>query len=634
MNKPVFQSLLACLLVSLVVMSGCGRREREAVSFGPETPRPGRSVEVIYRPAGTPLEKAREVSLTAYLYVKGMPEVRVLPMARNGSSWRAALKTEPESRGAVLKFTSGQALDSNDHRGYVLILHDEQGSPVAGHRAGLAEALASWGYQLAGMDIDKGRALALLEEDFAAHPDIKQDHLPLYFTLLLQKRSQEESSKIILRELSELQARPDLSAEGMMILINWYTRLGLPSLAGRFISSLKEKEPRGELVQAERFQRFFRETDLGNKAALVRDFRRDFPEADKMQAQFHFFMAGAYREAGLYAEAARYLEANPFTGSRQLFINLVWSMLRDGADLGLAERLAVRAVEIARAEIADPKRAKPFHLTDGEWARQGNASLAEALDALGFLRLRLLKSREALGALEEAAGLLEGKDIRVNEHFAAALVQAADPAAALAGIEAMVKTGRATRRTKELLREAFVAARGTEEGGDLHLARVEDAGREALKADLRLKIRRDPAPDFSLTDLAGETVTLAGLRGRVVVLEFWASWCQPCLDSFPGWRLAAEKFKEDPDVRFLFINSWERTDDRRKNAADFLSANGYSFRILLDLRDETIDAFGVNGIPTSFVIDGRGRVRFRNEGFTGDADGLVEELSQMIDLAR
>jgi thiol-disulfide isomerase/thioredoxin len=73
-----------------------------------------------------------------------------------------------------------------------------------------------------------------------------------------------------------------------------------------------------------------------------------------------------------------------------------------------------------------------------------------------------------------------------------------------------------------------------------------------------------PAPAFSLVDLEGNKVSLAELKGKVVILDFWATWCAPCKKSFPAMQKALDKYKADPNVRFLFIDTWERIPEPKK----------------------------------------------------------------------
>ena len=142
----------------------------------------------------------------------------------------------------------------------------------------------------------------------------------------------------------------------------------------------------------------------------------------------------------------------------------------------------------------------------------------------------------------------------------------------------------------------------------------------------------DPAPQFSLLDLEGNKVSLQDYKGKTIIIDFWATWCGPCLSSFPGMKQAIRKYADNDKVKFLFVNSWERVEDKRKNAIDFISKNDYPFHVLLDDENIVIGKYMVSGIPTKFVIDSEGNIRFKNIGFSGSDDKLVEEISTMISL--
>src|ERR1700749_3607746 len=67
----------------------------------------------------------------------------------------------------------------------------------------------------------------------------------------------------------------------------------------------------------------------------------------------------------------------------------------------------------------------------------------------------------------------------------------------------------------------------------------------------------DKAPNFILKDINGKTVSLADYKGKVLILDFWATWCVPCRNSFPAVKMAVEKYKNDPDVKILFSDTRE-----------------------------------------------------------------------------
>ena len=150
------------------------------------------------------------------------------------------------------------------------------------------------------------------------------------------------------------------------------------------------------------------------------------------------------------------------------------------------------------------------------------------------------------------------------------------------------------------------------------------------------------SPDFSLKNLAGETVSLASLKGKVVIADFWATWCGPCIQSFPGMQKAINKYKEDNNVAFVFIDTWENVHDEKRVelVSKFITSNNYSFNVLLDTETpqdnskyDVVSAFKVDGIPTKFILDKEGNIRFKSVGFSGSVVKMVDEISTMIDLA-
>jgi len=123
------------------------------------------------------------------------------------------------------------------------------------------------------------------------------------------------------------------------------------------------------------------------------------------------------------------------------------------------------------------------------------------------------------------------------------------------------------------------------------------------------------APEWALTDVNGDTVRLADLRGQVVILDFWATWCGPCRKAMPD----LDKFVRNkmPDgVRVFSINVWEGNPEK---ARTFFAEKCYAMTLLFG-NEAVADAYGVDGIPYICAIDKDGKIRFEANGYSESLD--------------
>ncbi len=143
-----------------------------------------------------------------------------------------------------------------------------------------------------------------------------------------------------------------------------------------------------------------------------------------------------------------------------------------------------------------------------------------------------------------------------------------------------------------------------------------------------------PAPDFTLVDQNGETHTLSDYKGKVVFLNFWATWCPPCKDEMPDIEALYEaQGLNAGDVVVLGIAN-PKTDEYPNNSdgtvqdvTDFLSQNGYTYPVVMDTTGEVFSAYGITAFPTTFMIDKDGNVfGYVRGGITRDImDSMVQQ---------
>lgn len=139
-----------------------------------------------------------------------------------------------------------------------------------------------------------------------------------------------------------------------------------------------------------------------------------------------------------------------------------------------------------------------------------------------------------------------------------------------------------------------------------------------------LAASKGQAPDFRLSGVKSE-VKLSAYRGKVVYVDFWASWCGPCRKSFPWMNEMQEKYGNK--IKIIAVN----LDQDRAEADKFLRQNPPKFTIAFDPEGKTAEAYKVKAMPSSYLIDPAGKIVSGHAGFRGqDKEELQKLIEQMI----
>jgi len=142
---------------------------------------------------------------------------------------------------------------------------------------------------------------------------------------------------------------------------------------------------------------------------------------------------------------------------------------------------------------------------------------------------------------------------------------------------------------------------------------------------LALEVGAAP-PDIAMTTLAGKPISLASLRGKVVLIDFWASWCAPCKEEMPFLEALHKKHS-----RSGFVIVGVSVDSERANADKFIRDLKVTFPIVHDEKHVVADSYKPPRMPTSFILDRAGKVRFVHAGYHKDDAAKIErEVAQLL----
>lgn len=407
---------------------------------------------------------------------------------------------------------------------------------------------------------------------------------------------------------AELNARlaADLKSENerdwMMAWLVYY-KMKNTQVSDSILQAGKKKWPGGQLEKQEQYNLLNAEKDPFKKDVLYHSLLKKYPPANDASVavdDMRSLLALAYLNAGYLSKSIIYMDSIHHANVRsELAAQLYYKdHCKEAADIFTQTVDSTQQYRLA-AIIFFANQEYPKALKYIERAYKDDHSMPYTY-TLYFNTLRQLgKDQQAMDIAAEAT-----------------------------------KSGLADNKMRDELKALYSKLKGNE-GYEAYAANLKKEYLLQLPEHLKKLQISKPAPDFTLKNLEGNIITLSELKGKVVVLDFWATWCGPCVGSFPAMKEAMLRFEKDQDVKFLFIDTWEDDDDPSNKIKKFLADNNYPFEVPVDVKDyKAANAFDVQGIPQKFVIDKAGNIRFHITGYSGSDDTTIEEISAMVTMLK
>jgi len=630
-------------LVQLLLQGTHGVSD-ERVVISPTAPGVGDHVTVVYHTTLAPdaFQKANDVMLEVYTSDKAYyPEgfLTQYPMVKDGADWTATFViADTQANAMFFRFTSDDLVDDNDNNVWSSLVHGRDGKPVRS-----AHFSVSWlySYGIGSFKRERNPKMNMkeLETELSLYPD-NFSAAQWRWTTFIRNGANDSIRTIVHREIDKFYEKARGNDSLMSYLPSVYELAGDSTLAREIRKEGIAKNPRGYVAFQAETNEAMSMKDPGASIRLLRKMLLEFaPLSPDRTQSIRSFLASYAIRAGKF-DIALEAVSGITPPSCQLFEMLAKEMLKRGDQLETAAYVAAKCVELNKNP--DMRLRRNFK-TEKEWKESLLDACSMDWQVIGDIYVKRGKPDSAVAAFEEAYALSRGEDSDIAHRYVVALgVTGRYGKAVQVGMDA-VAHAQGTDSLITEMKHSFAAMNGGSAFGALPPSQKEDfagmleGARKKMSATMRLKVEKSrisqPEIDFTLADLSGRPVHLASLRGKVVVMDFWATWCGPCRESFPILQRVCDKFRNNPSVVIMAIDSWERLPDSAAiilTVRKFQSDNKYTWQVLVDNKNEVATRYGVTGIPARFIVDRRGTLAFKSIGFSGP--DMEEEMVQQIEI--